>query len=138
MTTAHPFLSDEWIAGARALRAEYEADIPEPPVAVSMNVVVTHIPHREGNLDGHIDSSRGDIIIEEGHLDDVDLTLTVDYATAKAAFVTQDQQAVMQAFFAGKILVEGDVSKLLALQAQPPTPTAVEMYTKLAAMTSDA
>ncbi len=44
----------------------------------------------------------------------------------------------MQAFFAGKILVEGDVSKLLALQTVPPTevePLLVEMYQRLNAFT---
>ena len=67
------------------------------------------------------------------------LTVTVDYPTAKAAFVTRDQQEVMQAFLSGKILVDGDASKLLALQSGAPAdidPIAVEMYQKLDAMTA--
>ncbi len=135
MTTAHLFLSDDWIDAARDLRAEFEDEIPAPPVAVKLNVIVTDIPHRDGNLDGHIDSSNGEIIIEKGHLDDAELTVTVDYDTAKAAFVTRDQQAVMGAFLGGKILVEGDASQLLMLQAQAPTDRAVEMYERLAAQT---
>lgn len=103
-----------------------------------MNVVVTDIDHRDdGQLDGHIDSSGGEIIIEHGHLDNPELTVTVDYATAKAAFVNRDTQAVMQAFFAGKILVEGDVSRLMALQAEPPNGAAIEMYQRLSAITAD-
>ena len=133
-----PFLSDAWIENARALRSEFADQIPAPPIAVRMNVVVTDIHHRDDDeLAGHIDSSDGDIIIEKGHLDDPELTVTVDYGTAKAAFVARDPQAVMQAFFAGKILVEGDVSRLMALQAEPPTGAAVEMYQRLSAMTSD-
>ena len=138
MTTPQPFLSDAWIENARALREEFDDQIPEPPMAVKMNVIVTDIGHRDdGQLDGHIDTSGGEVIIENGHLDDPELTVTVDYATAKAAFVTRDPQAVMQAFFAGKILVEGDVSRLMALQAEQPNEAAIEMYKRLSDMTSD-
>jgi len=138
VTQPEPFLSDAWIDNARALRDEFEEQIPAPPIAVKMNVVVTDIDHRDDQaLEGHIDSSEGDVIIDKGHLDEPELTVTVDYATAKAAFVTRDPQAVMQAFFAGKILVEGDVSRLMALQAEAPNEAAIEMYRRLSAMTSD-
>ncbi len=131
----HLFLSDDWIDAARELRVEYADRIPEPPVAVRMNVVVTAIPHRD-ELHGHIDSSSGELLIEQGHLDEPELTITVDYETAEAAFVTRDQAVVMQAFFGGKILVEGDASKLLALQGQAVNSDAEEMYAKLAAFTT--
>ena len=138
--TAYPFLSDEWIAEARDLRARYEHRLPPPRTPVKLNVVVTGIPHRsDGELRGHIDSSDGQTIIEQGHVDEPDATVTVDYATAKAAFVTQDQQAVMQAFLSGKIFLEGDASKLLALQAgqNPVDPLAVEIYDQMRAFTAD-
>ena len=135
MTTTHLFLSDGWIQAARELRADYADQIPEPPIAVALNVIITAIPHRTGELLGNIDSSDGQLIIEEGHLDEPDLTLTVDYETAKAAFVTRDQAALMQAFFSGKILVEGDVSKLLVLQGQAPNGAATEVYERMAAFT---
>ncbi len=137
----HPFLSPEWITAARALRAEYADRLPEPVVAARLNVVITGVPHGESDvMEGHIDTTEGQTIIEYGHLGDPDLTVTVDYDTAKAAFVTRDQEALMQAFFGGKILVEGDVSKLLALQATPPdeiAPLVIEMYGKLNAFTAD-
>ena len=134
----YPFLSDEWIEEAKALRSRYQNQVPPPPVPARLNVVITGIPHREGDLQGHIDSSDGQIIIERGHLNDAELTVTVDYATAKAAFVDRDQQAVMQAFFAGKILVEGDASKLLALQwSQPDDPLAAEIHRHMRIFTAD-
>lgn len=135
--STHLFLSDGWIDAARELRNEFADQIPDPPVAVKLNVIVTEIPHREGNLDGHIDSSNGELIIEQGHIDEPELTITVDYDTAKAAFVTRDQQAVMQAFLGGKIFVEGDASRLLMLQAGEPNDLAMEMYQRLSDMTSD-
>ncbi len=137
---SYPFLSTEWITAARQLREEYAERIPESPVEARVNVVITDIPHGdEGTLKGHIDTSSGQTIIEQGHLDDPELTVTVDYGTAKAAFVTRDQQEVMQAFLGGKIMVDGDATKLLALQSGPPEdidPVAVEMYRKLDEMTS--
>lgn len=137
--TAHAFLSEAWIEEARALRARYADRMPTPMVPVRLNVVVTDIPHREGELQGHIDSSTGQTIIEDGHLDDPELTITVDYDTAKAAFVDRDQQAVMQAFLSGRIFVEGDASKLLALQASQPSPdsTSFDIYQEMRAFTTD-
>lgn len=137
--SAHPFLSDEWIEAARALRDRFADRVPPPSVPVRLNIVVTEIPHRDHDLEGHIDSSTGQTIIERGHLDDAELTITVDYRTAKAAFVTRDQQAVMQSFLAGRIFVDGDASKLLALQAGPPEADSLgkEIYEELQAITAD-
>jgi hypothetical protein len=127
----YPFLSDDWVAAARALRAEFEGRIPEPPAAVRLNVVVTESPHHEGPLLGHVDTTNGEILIEQGHLPSPDLTITVDYATARAAFVARDPQAVMASFLSGKILVEGDVMKLMVLQGAAPSGDAIEMYRRL-------
>ncbi len=136
---SYPFLSEEWIDAARRLREEYAEQIPAPPVAAKVNIVVTDIPHGDQDtVEGHIDTNSGQTIIEAGHLDDPELTVTVDYGTARAAFVTRDQQEVMQAFLTGKILVDGDASRLLALASGPPSdidPIAVELYEKLDALT---
>ena len=48
-----------------------------------------------------------------GLLDDADVTLTTDYGTAKDVFVSGNQQAGMQAFMAGKVKVQGDMTKLM-------------------------
>ncbi len=137
---SYPFLSPEWIDAARALREEYAEQVPTSPVQARVNIVITDVPHGDDpTVNGHIDTSSGQTIIEHGHLTDPELTVTVDYPTARAAFVTRDQQEVMQAFLTGKILVDGDASKLLALQAVPPTqidPVAVEMYERLDALTA--
>lgn len=101
-----------------------------------MNTVITDSPHHDGPVLGHIDTANGDLIIDEGHLANPDLTITIDYATAGAAFVTRDLQAVMQAVFAGKILVEGDVMKLMMLQAHAPSADEIEMYQRLDALTA--
>jgi putative sterol carrier protein len=58
--------------------------------------------------------------MELGELDAPDATITTDYATAKAMFVDQDQAAGMQAFMSGKIKVQGDMMKMMAMQTAMP------------------
>jgi hypothetical protein len=138
---SYPFLSPQWIEAARALRDEFVDLVAPSMVEARINVVVTDIPHGDRpTLEGHIDAGGGRTAIDHGHLDDPELTITVDYPTAKAAFVTRDQQELMYAFLSGRILVDGDATKLLALQAQPSAdldPTAVEMYRRLEELTAD-
>ncbi len=134
-----PFLSAEWVERARAIREEYADREPAPPIPVALNVVVTDVPTEvaaDGEVAGHIDTSTGMTVLEYGHLDTVDLTVTTDYATAQGLFLDQDPAVVMQAFMGGKILVEGDVMKLMALQGQGPTPLAEEVYAKIREFTT--
>ncbi len=139
MSERHPFLSEAWIGAVRALRQEYADRIPESPPPARVNVIVTGSPHQDGDLLGHIDTTGGQVLVETGHLDSPELTITLDYDTAYTLFVNRDPQAGMQAFFSGKILVEGDVSKLLALQGQaamqPATAEVAELYERLDALT---
>jgi putative sterol carrier protein len=41
--------------------------------------------------------------------------------TLEKIFIEQDQSAGMQAFMSGKLKVEGDMSKMMALQSIQPT-----------------
>ena len=134
-TETFPFLSDDWISAAKQLRDDFEGPTSAPPLETKINVIVTDLPHRD-DLHGHIDTTSGATIVEEGHLDNANLLVRIDYHTAYAAFVTRNQQAVMQAFFEGKIYVEGDASQLLALQGGQVDPSAIEMYGRLEALTS--
>jgi putative sterol carrier protein len=131
----YPFLSDEWIEEAHAIRAEFEDDSPTVSHAVRMNLVVTEIPFGDEDLQAHMDTTSGELTIDKGHVESADLTITVDYVTAKAILVDRNPQAGMQAFMAGKIRVEGDMTKLMALQAAPPDERAGEMAERLRAIT---
>lgn len=111
----YPFLSEKWMVAARKIRDEYGHKAPDvPPIA--LNLVVNDVPFGDGSLNAHIDSSRGGLALDEGHLDKPDVSITTDYETAKALFVDQNPAAAMQAFMSGKIRVQGDLTKLLALQ----------------------
>ena len=78
------------------------------------------MPFGDKDIDAHMDTSSGELVLDIGHLENPDLKVTVDYETAKAILMEGNPQAGMQAFMAGKIRVEGDMAKLMALQAAPP------------------
>ena len=133
----YPFLSDEWMTAATAIREEYRGKTPPAAHAVRMNLRIGDVPFGGGNLEAHMDSSSGEMEMDMGHLENPDLTVGVDYATAKAIFVDGNPQAGMQAFMAGKVKVEGDMTKLMAMQAATPDPVAIEMAAKIKDITSD-
>lgn len=121
----YPFLSDSWIAGARKIRDKHRPDSTHVP-PVRANLVITEVPFGDGGLNAHLDSNSGSIDLDTGHLEGPDVTITVDYATAKALFVGQDPQAFMAAFLSGKVRLQGDLTKVVALgAAMPTTPEAV-------------
>jgi len=124
-------LSDEWIAEARSIRAELSgpsSTAAPPATSVRMNQVITEVPFGSGTLDAHLDTSSGVLEMETGHLDHPDVTVTLDYDTAKAIFVDGTLEAGMKAFMDGKVRVQGDMAKLIAAlqQLAPPDPTAVD------------
>jgi putative sterol carrier protein len=114
----YEFLSDEWLAAVRRIREEMPDPEGDPPVTMKMNVVVTQTPFEHGDMRGHVDTSNGQLLVEEGHLDAPDLTVTVEYDTAKSIFVEQDLTVAMQAFMSGRVKVQGDITKLMALQVE--------------------
>ena len=112
-----PFLSEEWISAAREIRARYEDQTPSIPASVRANLNINEVPFGEGSLDAHLDTTSGKMEMDLGHLDPADATLTMDYATAKSFVVDQDQSAIMQAIMAGKVRIQGDLTKLMAMAA---------------------
>ncbi len=131
----HPFLSDEWIEEAHAIRSEFQDKTPAINHPVRMNLVVTEIPFAEIDLEAHVDTTTGELDIDKGHVEDADLKITLDYVTAKAILVDRNPQAGMQAFMAGRIRVEGDMAKLMAIQTAPPDEHAAEIAERLRSIT---
>ena len=117
---SHPFLSDEWMAAVKEIRARYEGQVASVPVSVRINQVVTDVPFGDGTITSYVDTSSGALDMALGELDEPDATVTTDYDTAKAMLVGTDQAVAMQAFMAGKIKVQGDMMKLMAMQAAMP------------------
>jgi hypothetical protein len=110
----YPFLSDDWFDAVEKLVAEHEPDAGAHADVV-VNLVVTDTPFGERLF--HMGSRDGNGAMGRGHEDGADVTLTTDYTTAQDVFVSGNQQAGMQAFMAGKVKVQGDMTKLMAAQA---------------------
>ncbi len=127
----YEFLSDKWISAARSIRDEYADRVPGAP-PMRMNLVVSEVPFGEGIIEAHVDSSSGRIQLDLVHLDKPDVTVTADYVTVQALFVDQNPAAAMQAFMSGKIRVQGDLGKLLALQTTAVPNGADELATEVA------
>src|SRR5687768_7722597 len=120
---------------AKALREEYKGKGAPVAHVVKMNQIITDVPFGEGTIEAHMDTSSGELEMDMGHIDTPDVTVTLDYETAKAIFVEGNPQAGMQAFMAGKIKVQGDMTKLMAMQAGPPDATAQEVAGKIKEIT---
>jgi putative sterol carrier protein len=133
----YPFLSDEWLEAAKKIREEHAGAAPAPAHSVRMNQVITDVPFGEGTINAHMDTSSGEMQMDVGHLENPDLTVTLDYATAKAILVDGNPQAGMQAFMAGKIKVQGDMTKMMAMQQGTPDPAQAEIAAKIKEITAD-
>ncbi|KJF16464.1 SCP2 sterol-binding domain-containing protein [Acidithrix ferrooxidans] len=136
----YPFLSPEWIERVRDIRQAYsvQSDTPSVDVAIRMNQIVTDVPFGDSEVKIYIDSSEGFIDIELGELEDAEITIRIDYETAKSIFVDLDFQVAMTAFMAGKIRVTGDFTKLIALQSafSPESLSPNEIVAKIKDLTS--
>jgi putative sterol carrier protein len=129
---SYQFLSDEWVAAARKIREEADGEAPAG-APVKMNLAITDVPFGDGSVEAHMDTTSGELDLDFGHVDGPDVTVTLDYGTARSIMVDGDPQAAMQAFMAGKIKLQGDMTKALALQQGPADP---EMAKKIREITA--
>ena len=134
---SHQFLSESWIEAARDIRHRYSGDVPAIDVIVRINVITTKVPFGEGTISAYIDTSNGSLEMELGSIEESDLTVTTDYETARKLFVEQDPTASMQAFMAGRIKVEGDITRLMVMQTSlPQTETTEAVAAEIKAITA--
>ena len=110
----HRFLSDEWFAKVKELTEEVNPEIPPATADLKLNITVT-------GDEGDIEFSMGGGRMEKGHVDHPTVKITLPIDLARKMFIERDQSAGMQAFFSGKMKIEGDMSKMMALQNVKPT-----------------
>ena len=104
------FLSEAWMTEIEKLREE-APPAGGPMADLILNITVTGGP--DGEVEAHVNKGQ----FERGHNAEAPTGITVPYDVAKDIFVNGNQAAGMQAFMAGQIKVEGDMTKLMALQA---------------------
>ena len=126
----HTFLSDAWLEEVKKLIDE--AGVEPSADAITVNMVVTGGP--EGDRELHMAGGS----FGAGLVADAPTKLTVPYDVARNMFINGDQSAAMQAFMSGQIKVEGDMSKLMAMQSSGGGGAdQAAMQEKLKAITAD-
>lgn len=128
------FLSEEWLEAAKAIREEYEGKAGAPPAEIKMNLNVKECPDGVGAgglVEAHMDSTSGAMEMDLGHIESPQLTVTLPYEVAQAILVEGNPQAGMQAFMSGRIVVTGDMTKLMAMQGGAIDPVQLEIAGKI-------
>lgn len=124
------YLSDEWFAKVEELAKEVNLEVPEAMAAMKINMTVT-------SDQGDCKFAMGGGKIQKGHLDDAPTKITVPYDLAFKMFVKEDKQAGMQAFMSGKMKIEGDMSKMMAMQSIQPTASQKLLQEKIKEVTTE-
>jgi hypothetical protein len=123
------FLSEAWFTEVDKLRAEI-GDDGAAPQDLQLNIVVTGGP--EGDKELHLSNGA----FEKGLVDGAPTKVTVPFDVAKAMFVEGNQAMGMQAFMSGQIKIEGDMSKLMAMQGQAPSASQQQLTEKIKEITA--
>ena len=113
MADKHAFLSDEWFDAASKLIAEHGTDGPPGPNLV-MNLEVTD---GDKTTEFHMGAKDGTTLFGKGHTDGADLTLVDRHRHRTRGVRRQQPGGGMQAFMAGKVRIQGDMTKLMMAQA---------------------
>lgn len=125
---------------AREIHLEYRGRADQPTESIRLNVTVIRAPFTESAVLGHINTTDGSIVPDEGHLDDPDVSVTVPYDLARQLLVDPQPENVMIAFMSGEIEVQGDITLMMSLHDIEATPEqqalAVEVVARLTAITT--
>ena len=125
------FLSDAWFAKVKELRdAAGNVEAPAALADLVINISVT------GAAGGDKAMALVCGMIEEGHQAGAPTTMILPADLAKRIFIDGDQSAGMQGFMSGQIRVEGDMSKLMALQSARPTDAQKALMSQIQGITA--
>lgn len=122
---SHKFLSDEWFTSVESLKnAAKDVEIPAMLQELIINISVT-------DEEGETQLCLNNGLLQKGHHDAGVATMTLPKDYAYRIFIENDQSAGMSGFMEGKIQVDGDMSKLMSLQAVQPTESLIELQSKI-------
>ncbi len=106
----YAFMSDEWFDEVQKIVEEANIDPPPQLADVAINITVSS---DDGDKEMAINAGK----MQKGHVDGAPTKVSVPLDLAQKLFIEQDQSAGMQAFMSGQIKIEGDMSKLMAMQS---------------------
>jgi putative sterol carrier protein len=124
------FLSNDWFAKVDELRAAAgDLDVPAQLASLQLNIKVT-----DGGNQVEMALNGGNL--ERGTIAGAPTTLIVPKDLAYKLFIKQDQSAAMQGFMSGQIKVEGDMSKMMAMQSVQPSAKQQALSKQIAEITA--
>lgn len=124
------FLSEEWFREVEKLtELKGDLDVPAALSSLVLNISVT------GTAAGSVDMCLNGGRFEKGHNSNGATKLTLPTDLARRIFIENDQSAGMQGFMSGQIRVEGDMSKLMAMQTARPSDKQKELLKEIKAIT---
>lgn len=122
------FLSDAWFTEVEKLNNSVgELNLPPNLASLVVNVKI------EG--DNNIQMYLKDGKLSQGQAGDAVSEILIDGDTLQAIISRFDVNAALEAFMMGKIRINGDMSKVMALQTAKPTPEQKALYKQILAMT---
>ena len=126
----HAFLSDTWFEEAAKIADEISPPVPEVLKDLVINFRIKNGPG--GDVEARMAAGR----LLRGFGDGAPTTVNLPYDVARKMIVENDQNAAMQAFMSGQIQVEGDMSRIMAMQAAgPPSPESQQLSLRIRQMT---
>lgn len=124
------FLSEDWFDKVLELKAGMgDMEVPQQIKDLVLNVTV-----QDG--DNAIDMCMNAGNLEKGHVDGAPTKMTLPKDLALRLFIENDQSAGMQGFMAGQIKIEGDMSKMMAMQSVQPTADQEALREKIVEITN--
>jgi hypothetical protein len=127
---AHRFLSGSWFAEAERIVNEVSPPVPEIIKDLVINFRI------KGGPDGDVEARMAAGRLLQGFGEGAPTTVNVPYEVAKKMMVENDPNAAMQAFMSGQIQVEGDMGKIMMMQAAgPPSTESIQAAERIRAMT---
>jgi hypothetical protein len=127
----HVFLSNDWFAEVDKIIAEVNPPVPDAIKDLVINFRVKGAP--QGDVEARMEAGR----FLSGFGANAPATVNLPFDVARKMIVENDQNAAMQAFMSGQIVVEGDMTRLMAMQAAgPPSAESQKVGERIRAMTA--
>ncbi len=128
-TTTFNFLTQSWFDAVARLNQEVgELNLPPNLAELTINVAVKS----ENPTLLHLQAGK----INQHHIQNADATIYIDQDTLNQIIHDNSVDTALEAFMTGKIFIEGDMSKVMALQSARPSQEQKALYKQIKEMTN--
>ncbi len=128
-TTTFNFLTQSWFDAVARLNQEVgELNLPPNLAELTINVTIKS----ENPTLLHLQAGK----INQHHIQNADATIYIDQDTLNQIIHDNSVDTALEAFMTGKIFIEGDMSKVMALQSARPSQEQKALYKQIKEMTN--